>query len=65
MLFLSVRGEGGYDTQAAEFDEEGRVASAIDVSIEHQETQNGETDSRGRKHPSEDRECVVISSAEL
>ncbi|KAL6471147.1 hypothetical protein MHYP_G00197970 [Metynnis hypsauchen] len=57
----SVSGDGGYDNQAAEFDEEGRV----DVSSEHQEKEKGETDSRGRKQPSENRECVVISSAEL
>uniref|UniRef100_A0A3B4BT02 Solute carrier family 35 member F2 n=1 Tax=Pygocentrus nattereri TaxID=42514 RepID=A0A3B4BT02_PYGNA len=45
----SVSGEGGYDNQ---------------VTSEHQEKEK-ETDSRGRKHPSENRECVVISSAEL
>ncbi|XP_036417697.1 solute carrier family 35 member F2 isoform X2 [Colossoma macropomum] len=61
----SVSGEGGCDNQAAEFDEEGRVGSGVEVSSEHQEEEKGETDSRGRKHLSENRECVVISSAEL
>ncbi|KAI4904634.1 hypothetical protein NFI96_019164 [Prochilodus magdalenae] len=61
----SVGEERGYENQAAEFDEDGQVGSAITVSCEHQEKDKEETDSRGRTQTLETRGCACISSAEL